>query len=737
MGKLVCVYFRQGADTLLGLKRIKPVLLLIVSTVFAIFLLEGSFRVYERYFLQDEITIHARTYFLQRLGYNEPKRLASSKEQNEYRMLSFGDSFAESPTLPQYAYSHILQDEFNAAAPDQQVAVYNLGRAGITFPNYIEQIEFWKQAVEFDAVLLNLYAGNDFTDFWTSNLLGASFDDLAKAARLRYGISTQIPHQFPFRFLDYSFAIWQSFRLRGGEALYRPSIIHLPASDYLAYQRHASHVYQSQRIPQWIEPAIWLKRLMKELQDLRQADKDVYVFLSHPHFLFSPDYYQQVLKRESLRPDDLDPYIPQTLTVRLLSQLDSDLEVYDLYPLLERHSREGQELYFGTNTHWNLEGNRVVGQYLAETIGRRWRKEGRLDDSSVSTHTDTIASRAAGSNEQSIRSLIQKSKPIDELSGQISALFASDSSWKQDEIRQRLIEQDFSYRPMDIEGEFEFIEGSSVGNFGMLNGWAFDRHTLEKPLLLAAFSRERLAGIGMTKLVREDVRSRFTLPTHFSPRYGYSFMIHEPAEAIKPDRLWLAAISLDKRFSFIAVERTVWEEIAFTSRDEQFAQEWYADHTGWVGDNQFQIARDYDNKTEGPYSYKIQSAVDDGNIRDLYLARYVDGLQPGKPYTISFDYRFDVDDSSPDISNHIQAAVRGGDHRGREAIADIEDYGEHRRPETVRINAATFDTGSFHTYTHTVTLSPHEQSLTLLLIIRFHSLQPNQNKLWIDGFRVH
>ncbi|MET0849572.1 MAG: hypothetical protein ABW020_00470, partial [Candidatus Rokuibacteriota bacterium] len=46
--------------------------------------------------------------------------------------------------------------------------------------------------------------------------------------------------------------------------------------------------------------------------------------------------------------------------------------VYDLLPCLSQHAEGGLELYRGTDTHWSVEGNRVVGDFLADLLGREW-----------------------------------------------------------------------------------------------------------------------------------------------------------------------------------------------------------------------------------------------------------------------------------------------------------------------------------------------------------------------------
>jgi hypothetical protein len=161
-------------------------------------------------------------------------------------------------------------------------------------------------------------------------------------------------------------------------------------------------------------------------------------------------------------------------------------------------------------------------------------------------------------------------------------------------------------------------------------------------------------------------------------------------------------------------------------------EDWFASHVNWVGDKQFQLDQDEVNKTEGDYSQTANSSVNDSNIRDLYLARLITGVESGVQYKISLDYRFDQGDKD----NHIQYTMRDGDNRTQDDIADIEQYGGHERPDTMKVDPATFDTGEFHTLEVNYTPSYDQTSFTFMMIVRFWSSELEDNWLWLDNFIV-
>ena len=170
----------------------------------------------------------------------------------------------------------------------------------------------------------------------------------------------------------------------------------------------------------------------------------------------------------------------------------------------------------------------------------------------------------------------------------------------------------------------------------------------------------------------------------------------------------------------------------FNTDGAGFDEDWFVDHVSWVGDNQFQFDSDSEIKTEGQYAQKANSSVNDGNIRDLNLARLVPGAVPGESYRISLDYRFDKGDQNL----HIQFTVRDGDQRSQAAVGDIENYSGHERPDTLYADTGTFGDGEFHTLTITHTPAEGETSFTFLMIVRFQASDLETNWLWLDNFVV-
>ena len=131
-----------------ALRALATLLLALVSIVLATILADLAFRFYESHFLREEIPLGAGTFDLERLGFNDHEGFLNAERQpGEFRILSFGDSFAESPTLAIYTYAAVTQ-ELLTAETGRRVRVVNFGKALTTFPDYLRDYGSWSKRIE-------------------------------------------------------------------------------------------------------------------------------------------------------------------------------------------------------------------------------------------------------------------------------------------------------------------------------------------------------------------------------------------------------------------------------------------------------------------------------------------------------------------------------------------------------------------------------------------------------------
>jgi hypothetical protein len=171
---------------------------------------------------------------------------------------------------------------------------------------------------------------------------------------------------------------------------------------------------------------------------------------------------------------------------------------------------------------------------------------------------------------------------------------------------------------------------------------------------------------------------------------------------------------------------------------EGFQEEWFVDHVEWVGPNQFWFYAEPVFKTEGDHSQAANAYVADGNPRDLYLARLVEGLEPNTTYLVTIDYRFDEGIPGDISAQRIYSDVRDGDQRSREQVEDLDIYGDRVRPNTRIADSDTFGTGEFHTWELTHTTGEDADSFTFLMNVRFVNTVSveTDNWLYLDNFTV-
>lgn len=176
---------------------------------------------------------------------------------------------------------------------------------------------------------------------------------------------------------------------------------------------------------------------------------------------------------------------------------------------------------------------------------------------------------------------------------------------------------------------------------------------------------------------------------------------------------------------------------------------WYIGKAEWVGsENEFELTTDT-TIVPGASVLKASSTFADDRVRDLYLGHQVTGLQAGKTYKISLDFRFDTPSLTTDFpdedpyipyqkvetKNYIQYLVKDGNQQNHEAFADMEDYPDHDRPDTKYVDESLIGDGNFHSLEINHTVGEGQDSLTLMMIIRFRSNEPDKNSLWIANLK--
>lgn len=199
--------------------------------------------------------------------------------------------------------------------------------------------------------------------------------------------------------------------------------------------------------------------------------------------------------------------------------------------------------------------------------------------------------------------------------------------------------------------------------------------------------------------------------------------VEAPAPAVPEAPVEAAAPAAAAGEAVLALENPSWDDFV-------------VDRAIWVGaQGEFVTGTDEGNLTAGTHSLRANTRYDDDRIRDLYVAKHIQDLEPGATYKVSIDFRFDSADNS---KNYMQYTVRGGNHTNPRRMADMEHYEGHERPDTYQIpyGDERIGSGEFHTIEYEYTLGEDEDSITYFMIVRFRATNRNLNWFWMDNFRL-
>jgi hypothetical protein len=336
----------------------------VIMTVTDIF-----FRIYEKKTFIKEVDQNAPVFDLGALGFNDyGPPLAREEESGEFRILSIGDSYTAAITKPQYTFSAVLERELNRLGTGRRVRVINLGVGGTSFPDYMADYLFWSKILRFDAVVFNICLANDFTDVEFKPFSPKLF----RREKFITGIGSTLPHVFPFRFLDYAYGIIRAeHNLKPADDYYNPSY-QVPWDRYVLATVKVSRIFTPRELPGFGNGLDWASHFMAFIKQLEDSGVKVAVMASPPHLFFNERLLRETAAAAGVKPDTIDPALPLFLLNEFARRHGVTGEILDPSPCLAFHAAKGEGLYYGTDTHWTVRGNMVIGDFLADALARRW-----------------------------------------------------------------------------------------------------------------------------------------------------------------------------------------------------------------------------------------------------------------------------------------------------------------------------------------------------------------------------
>jgi hypothetical protein len=343
---------------------------------------EGLFRLYEHCFLSASYRPAGSVVDLQALNYNDSS-VAKEKTAKEFRILAFGDSFCHGIVKYPASYHGVARDILTRAVPDRVFRLVNFGEPSASFYQYLKSMANWTDQVAGDAVVVNVFLGNDITDV----ALGHVPDDTAinrvldsnfvevQTGRKRL---CAVPHVFGFRMLDYAYAYAMTWReghyvLRDIPEPYTFALGPMGEKEYFRAVR--LHLLAGEPRQCAVLARGWraLADLVRGLKLLgRTKGVKAAIMLSPAEAMVSDALWRQTVAREGLDPKNFDRNLPDALARRIIAEAAPDIPVLDLTPVFRCAAERGDTDYYPRETHWNVEGNRLAGEALARFAAITW-----------------------------------------------------------------------------------------------------------------------------------------------------------------------------------------------------------------------------------------------------------------------------------------------------------------------------------------------------------------------------
>lgn len=378
----------------------KNMLLLLIVTSASVWLAETAFVAYEQRYLvpslpeidgSDPVNLAA-------LLYND-YTVSRHAPEDEYRILSFGDSYTHSVVEPPLSYNGIIQKSLQAARPDTRFKVINLGEPATGPRHFREAHDFWSQVLEHDAVLFHIYLGNDILDGlslhgsleWSPNEIVFNSDNPILMAG-----NQRVPRKFPLRMMDYAYAWWISSRTRGDNLPDGYNWAALTDFDEPTFDRINFDFLKSfdpGRMDELLGGYEQIFYLLERAQEISEAGTKVMVVLGPAEPQVDEKLRDRVLQTHNADVESYDLTLPQRIITRLRDRIAPDVSLIDLSAIfVEEYEQNAEKLYFRRNCHWNKAGNQLAGTAIARAIESSWLNGNQTPVSSNPSSTVNLVS---------------------------------------------------------------------------------------------------------------------------------------------------------------------------------------------------------------------------------------------------------------------------------------------------------------------------------------------------------
>lgn len=277
-------------------------------------------------------------------GFNDVE-FTPEKEAGVYRIIGIGDSFVFSVVPYRHNFLTRLEERLNASSGGRRYEVINMGIPGANLEHYRSLLVNEGLALQPDMLLLCVFIGNDLSGSpappWAASYVLALAEFLS---RIPQAVTLSQANAFDYHDDQPSFGTYDEyFAIEAkGVPLYR---LANPGHD--AMIRNAMDYLDSiQRIAAARDMRLLLVLIPDEMQ-------------------VNPALQQSALRRLGLAASEMDFDLPNRLLTRALRQ--AGIAYLDLLPSFRAAAAE-TTLYKPQDTHWNIAGNRLAADVIADHL---------------------------------------------------------------------------------------------------------------------------------------------------------------------------------------------------------------------------------------------------------------------------------------------------------------------------------------------------------------------------------
>ncbi len=325
-----------------------------VITLITLSILESALRLYNRYNpsyifysgsydrFRGKPFANERDFRLNSKGFKDSE--FSAKEEDEYRILGIGDSFAFG-VVP-YKYNYLTLIESLLQEGSKNVQVLNMGIPSTGPKDYLSLLVKEGLALQPDTVLLSFFIGNDFDESKKRKLYEYSY----VASLLHYIINIQPKYEGS---------------LIHGKSKYCDDCPSLNNEEFLKIEFSRSSIYlvDNREFPEKLARAV---DYLKQISSIcKSQDISLVVVLIPDELQINQDLWREVRSAyyPELEENQWDLRLPNR---RLSNELDKlGIANVDLY---EHFAASSRQLYRPRDTHWNIAGNQMAADVVHDHI---------------------------------------------------------------------------------------------------------------------------------------------------------------------------------------------------------------------------------------------------------------------------------------------------------------------------------------------------------------------------------